>query len=145
MSAKELQEDYDGLKSKTLASVGKLLAAAGEPFDVELNAMVRWTRKQLPEVSEFAVWMAEALAWARYAHRDDAFFSAASMFIEHGAPELLDEAIEYPDRFGADRLRDALAAFGRWFDEMRTPLSKITPEPVRWKALQENLCASPRD
>ncbi len=137
MSPKELQRDYDDLKPKTLASVGKLLGASGEPFDHELNAMLQGTRKQLPDASEFAVWMAESLAWARYARRDAAFFSTATRFIEYGDAELLDDAVEYSDRFGSDRLRDALAAFGRWFDQMRTPLSKISAEPLRWKALQE--------
>ncbi len=133
----DIHEDYDGLETKNLASVGKLLGEAGEPFDHELNAMLLSTRKRISEASEFAVWMVEALAWARYARRDNAFFVAAARFIEHGDPQLLDEAAEYPDRFGADRLRDAIAAFGRWFEEMRTPLSRMTPEPLRWKAIQE--------
>jgi hypothetical protein len=135
--AKELQEDYEGLRPKTLAAVGKLLGSTGEPFDRELNDMLRWTRQQLPSLPEFAVWMAEALAWARYARRDDDFFAAAAAFIECGDPQLLDGAVQFPDRFGADRLRDALAAFHRWFEEMRLPLSKIAPEPLRWKAIQE--------
>ncbi len=40
-------------------------------------------------------------------------------------------------RLGADRLRDALAAFGRWFDMMREPLTQLSPNPLRWKANQE--------
>jgi hypothetical protein len=135
--AKELEEDYAAISTKTLASVGKMLAGCGEPFDRELNEMLRRTRGQTPDVPEFAVWMAEALAWARFAVRNDDFFEAAARFIASGDAVLLDEAGQFPDRFGDERLRDALAAFRRWFEEMEAPLTAITPEPLRWKALQE--------
>lgn len=137
MAARELQADYEALKKKDLAGVGRLLADAGASFDAELNAMLRSTRNHVQSPPEFAVWMAEALAWARYARRDGRFFVAAANFIDGGDASLLDEASEFPDRFGADRLREALAAFGRWFTTMRPQLIDITPEPLRWKALQE--------
>lgn len=137
MSAKQIQDAYAALPKKDLAAVGKLLGEAGEPFDLELNAMLHDTRQHVGDVPDFALWMAESLAWARFALRDVDFFDAAAGFIATGDPELLDEATSYPDRFGEDRLRDALAAFGRWFDEMRAPLSDIPAEPLRWKALQE--------
>lgn len=135
--AEQLQDDYERLRPKNARSVGELLADAGEPFDRELNAMLAETRDDLGELPEFTVWMAEALAWARFAKRDSGFFDAAARFVVNGDPELLDEATQYSDRFGDERLRDALAAFGRWFDAMRAPLSSISVEPVRWKALQE--------
>lgn len=75
MRAQDLQEDYDALRPKSLASVGRLLGSTGEPFDRELNDMLLRTRKLIPSVPEFAVWMAEALAWARYARRDHQFFA----------------------------------------------------------------------
>lgn len=137
MSARDIQDNYAALPKKNLASVGKLLGDAGEPFDRELNAMLHDTRQHVGDAPDFAVWMAEALAWARFAIRDGDFFDTAARFIATGDPGLLDEATSYSDRFGENRLRDALAAFGRWFDEMRAPLSDIPAEPLRWKALQE--------
>jgi hypothetical protein len=137
MGARELQGAYDRLNPKTLASVGKLLGRSGEPFDRMLSGWLLETREIVADVPEFAVWMAEALVWARFAERANEFFAAAAGFITNGDPELLDEAVQFPDRFGADRLRDALAAFGRWFDTMREPLTQLSPNPVRWKANQE--------
>ena len=137
MDARQLQSDYEALQPKTLATVGKLLGKAGEPFDRDLNRLILQTRKRLTHLPEFTVCMAEALVWARYAVRDDAFFTAAAAFIENGSPQLLDDACQHPDRFGAERLRDALAAFRRWYDEMTDSLSAVTATPLQLKALQE--------
>lgn len=92
MGANDLQDDYDRLKPKTLASVGKLLGRRGEPFDGMLNGWLLETRELVADAPEFAVWMAEALVWARFAERADDFFGAAAGFIPEGDPELLDEA-----------------------------------------------------
>jgi hypothetical protein len=137
MSGNDLQADYDALERKSLKSVAKLLGEAGKPFDLDLNEMLHETRKLLTAVPEFAVWMAEALVWARYARRDGDFFVAAATFIDSGDAEQLNKAVQFPDRFGPDRLREGLVAFGHWFEEMRRSLSQITPEPLRWKAIQE--------
>lgn len=137
MSENDLQGEYATLRPKTAASVGGLLARYGAPFDSYLNEMLHWTRAQLPDLPEFSVWMAEALAWARFAKRDDAFFAAAAGFIDEGDPALLDAATQFPDRFGPERLRDALAAYRCWYEEMETVLRDVEPEPVRWKAVQE--------
>jgi hypothetical protein len=137
MGENELQASYDALNPKSLTSVAKLLGDAGKPFDLELNEMVNETREILTAVPEFAIWMAEALAWARYARRDDDFFIAAATFIDDGDPKQLDKAVQFSDRFGSDRLREGLVAFRHWFEEMNRTLSQIKPEPVRWKAILE--------
>jgi hypothetical protein len=130
VGAKTLQEDYASLSPKTVASVGKLLAERGEAFDHDLHDMLAATRALTPALPEFAVWMAEALVWARYAERDDAFFSAAARFIVSGTPELLDEAERFPHRFGPEKLRDSLAAFRRWYEKMEPRLASINLDPA---------------
>lgn len=136
MSANQYQVEYRRLKSKTIAAVGRFLASVGEPFDRELADMLAVTRSELSDQPEFAVWMAEALAWARYAVRDDEYFDAATRFIAGGDPTLADEASCFDDRFGTDNLRKALVAFRQWFDAMPI-LQSVDVAPLRWKALQE--------
>lgn len=136
MSANPYQDEYKRLPSKSIAAVGRFLAEVGEPFDRELADMLAVTRGELSDQPEFAVWMAEALAWARYAVRDDEFFDAATRFIAGGEPTLADEASRFDDRFGPDNLREALVAFRQWFEAM-PGLQSVKVDPLRWKALQE--------
>lgn len=137
MEPKDFQERYAGLRPKSKSTVARLLASYGRPFDIELSEMLNHTRAEMPDRPEFAVWMAEALVWARYAVRDAEFFTAAAAFLVDGDAESLDAAVAWPDRFGDERLRDALLGFHHWFEQMSGRLSSIKPEARTWKALQE--------
>jgi hypothetical protein len=130
MDTKDLQQDYDALSPKTKASVGRLLAQEGREFDQLLSDMVRETAQELEAVPEFAVWMAEALAWARYARRDPRFFAAAVVFIVQGEAEAIDEALQFSDRFGPEALRAGLLSFRNWFEVMREQLLEM-PRPMK--------------
>jgi len=113
------------------------LADAGEQLDRELHDLVVATRGTIPSTPEFAVWMASSLDWARFAQRDDDFIAAASKFFASGNLAALTRAEEFPDRFGSERLREALIAFRNWFEAMDKPLSTVQPNALKLKVLQE--------
>jgi hypothetical protein len=134
--AKDLQDDYKQLTTKNAKTVGKLLAEFGEAFDKWLLTGLTKTRQAFPNQPEFVVWMAEALVWARYAKGGPAFFEPAIGYLASGDPKLIDEAQQHTDRFDQAKLRDALAAFRRWFVEMEARLSDLPTDAAKWAGLQ---------